>query len=417
MDQLKKNADHGSVLWTAPGYTKFHLPLDRDDDLLKNFAESIAERVNNYHRSFDEYAKTPLVTLSNLSDNIGLGQIFVKDESFRFGLNAFKVLGASYAIARTLGERLSIDSNDLSCGLLTSAEMREKIKDIVFATTTDGNHGRGVAWTARRLGVRAKIFMPKGTEESRVRAIADLGADVAVRDVNYDESVAMTAEEAEHNGWVLVQDTAWEGYEKIPLWIMQGYMTLFRECAIEIEEKTSEGPTHLFVQAGVGSLAAAAAAYLKLRYHSRPPKIIIVEPNEADCFYRSAAAGDGVPRVVGGDMPTMMAGLACGCPSISAFEILRKCADVFISCPDRVAARGMRILGAPLRGDERIISGESGASTAGMLYEIMTDDSLSALRITLGLNKRSSVLLFSTEGDTCPDNYLKVVWDGALTSV
>ncbi|MDR3332195.1 MAG: diaminopropionate ammonia-lyase [Synergistaceae bacterium] len=367
-----------------------------------------------FHSTITGYTPTPLRKLDGLARILGVRAVYVKDESYRFGLNAFKVLGCSYAIAKYLSCRLGIGISDLPYDVLTGDAVKRKLGDVTFVTTTDGNHGRGVAWTARVLRQNAVVYMPKGSSMMRFDAIAAEGASVAIRCVNYDESVRLTAAEADEKGWVVVQDTAWEGYEDIPLWIMQGYGTMASEAMEQLNAYGDPTPTHVFIQAGVGSLAGMVHGFFRAHFPKNPPKIVVAEANRADCFYQSALAGDGMPHAVTGDLDTFMAGLACGEANTIAFGILRDYASAFVSCPDYVAARGMRILGNPLTGDTYVRSGESGAVTTGLLSFIMQDNSLSPLRDSLGLGSDSSVVLFSTEGDTDPERYRSVVWDGAF---
>ena len=354
-----------------------------------------------FHSSFPQYAPTPLAELSALAAQMGLKSLLVKDESQRFGLNAFKVLGGSYAIARHIAARLGLRPEEMTFAALRSDAARAALGNAVFFTATDGNHGRGVAWTARELGCRAVVRMPKGTVKSRVENIRALGAEVTVEERNYDGCVRLAAQQAAQTpGGVLVQDTAWPGYEQIPLHIMQGYLTM----ALEADEQMEAPPTHVFLQAGVGSMAAAVAAYFEQAHPQDPPKIILVEPTAADCFFRSAAKGE--ITAVKGDMPTMMAGLACGEPSPIAWDILKGLTAAYLSCEDAAAARGMRALARPLAGDRAIVSGESGAATMGALLDAAADEKA---REALGLDERARVLLISTEGDTDPVNYRRVM--------
>ena len=354
-----------------------------------------------FHSSFPQYAPTPLAELSALAAQMGLKSLLVKDESQRFGLNAFKVLGGSYAIARHIAARLGLRPEEMTFAALRSEAARAALGNTVFFTATDGNHGRGVAWTARELGCRAMVRMPKGTAKSRVENIRALGAEVTVEDCNYDGCVRLAARQAKETpGGVLVQDTAWPGYTQTPLWIMQGYLTM----ALEADEQMVAPPTHIFLQAGVGSMAAAVAAYFRQAHPQNPPKIILVEPTAADCFFRSAANGE--ITAVTGEMRTMMAGLACGEPSPIAWDILKRLTAAYLSCEDAAAARGMRVLARPLAGDKAIVSGESGASTLGALLDAAADEKA---REALGLDGNARVLLFSTEGDTDPVNYRRVM--------
>ncbi len=376
---------------------------------LQNVAKAQA-----FHRSFPQYAVTPLAKLPGMAGRLGLGSLSVKDESYRFGLNAFKVLGGSFAMGRYIAQQLGRDVSQVDYNYLTGEKLREEFGQATFFTATDGNHGRGVAWAANRLGQKAVVHMPKGSAKSRFDNIAKEGAQVAIEEVNYDDCVRMAAAEAartEHG--VVVQDTAWEGYEEIPAWIMQGYGTMAGEAA----EQLGERPTHVFVQAGVGSLAGAVVGYFANRFPDNPPKFIVMEAQIADCLYQGAKAGDGKPRMVGGDLQTIMAGLACGEPNTIGWDILRNHADAFLSCPDWVAAKGMRMLAAPIKGDPAVTSGESGAVGMGAVSAIMEDEQYQALREALGLDGSSKVLLFSTEGDTDPDKYKRIVWGGEYPTI
>jgi diaminopropionate ammonia-lyase len=373
-----------------------------------DFSPAVAQRVREFHASFSQYCPTPLVALPGLAGELGLKNVCVKDESKRFGLNAFKVLGGSYAVARCLAQRLNLPEQGLTRSQLQGAADGK----ITFISTTDGNHGRGLAWTARELGYPCIIYMPKGSEPTRRNNILALGAQCTITDLNYDDTVRMSWNLAQEKGYVMVQDTAWDGYEQIPTWIMQGYLTLAAEILDQMQA-ASIRPTHCFLQAGVGSFAAAVAAFLVAAMGSAAPRIILVEPHAADCFYQSALAGDGKPHAVGGSLQTLMAGLACGEPSSQAWSILKDYTTAFMSCPDYMAANGMRMLAAPVHGDEALVSGESGAAGAGALHWLMCHPAAEDQREALGLNGEASVLLISTEGDTVPHIYRSIVWQGA----
>lgn len=368
--------------------------------------------VKGFHSKFPAYAPTPLVNLPLLSKHLGVGSIHIKDESKRFGLNAFKVLGGAYAIGRYLADKLGRDINTLSFTELASPEVKAKIGDITFVTATDGNHGRGVAWAAQQLGQKAVVFMPKGAAPERVQNIRNHGAECTVTDLNYDDAVRLAYKNSQEKGWIMVQDTAWEGYESIPTWIMQGYMTLAIEAMEQLVAKKAALPTHVFLQAGVGSFAGAAMGYIVEKMKDKAPTIVVVEPDLANCLYASAMADDGKPHSVGGGMHTLMAGLACGEPNTISWEIIRDNTDCFISADDSLAANGMRILAAPRPGDPQVTAGESGAIGAGLLYEIMKKPEHQELRSQLKLDANSQVLLVSTEGDTSPAIYEDVVWLG-----
>ena len=339
----------------------------------KNLAVMALDNVNQarkFHRSFPQYSVTPLAKLDGMAGQLGLGGLFVKDESYR------------------------------------------------FFTATDGNHGRGVAWAANKLGQKAVVHMPKGSTQTRFDNIAKEGASVTIEELNYDDCVRLAAKEAaETPHGVIIQDTAWDGYEEIPSWIMQGYGSMAGEAAEQLREVEVNRPTHVFVQAGVGSLAGGVVGYFANLYPNNPPKFIVMEAGAADCLYKGAEAGDGEPRIVGGDLQTIMAGLACGEPNTIGWDILRNHVSAFISCPDWVSAKGMRMLAAPVKGDPSVTSGESGAVGMGVISSIMTDDAYKELREALELDNSSQVLMFSTEGDTDPDKYKKIVWGGEYPTV
>ncbi|MBV7389681.1 diaminopropionate ammonia-lyase [Enterococcus alishanensis] len=381
-----------------------------DDQYLHLMNQENMEKAGFFHRSFPQYSETPLVDLTHMAKLLGLKDFFVKDESYRFGLNAFKVLGGSYAIANYVADKVGDDIETMTYERLTSPELEKEFGTATFYTATDGNHGRGVAWAASALGQKSVVLMPKGSAKSRFDNIANEGADVTITDVNYDEAVRMANDLAEkdENG-VMVQDTAWDGYEKLPTWIMQGYGTMASEAAKQLKEENKR-PTHIFVQAGVGSLAGAVVGYFANIYKDNPPKLVVMEAQAADCLYKSAEAKDGNIRIVDGDLDTIMAGLACGEPNTISFDILKNHVDYFVSCPDWVAAKGMRMLGNPVKGDQQVISGESGAVGMGLVAALMQDPEYVDLKNALELNSESEVLMFSTEGDTDPDNYKHIVW-------
>ena len=396
-----------TIKWAAN-----RMPSSDDRQLDVMSTENVA-KARAFHRSFPQYSITPLAKLDGMASELGLGGVYVKDESYRFGLNAFKVLGGSFAMGRYIAQQMGRDVGEMTYEYLTSPAFREEFGQATFFTATDGNHGRGVAWAANKLGQKAVVHMPKGSSQSRFDNIAKEGAQVTIEEVNYDDCVRIAAAEAaETEHGVVVQDTAWEGYEEIPAWIMQGYGTMANEAADQLRQVSVNRPTHVFVQAGVGSLAGAVVGYVTHLVPNDPPKFVVMEARVADCLYQGAVAGDGDPRIVGGDLQTIMAGLACGEPNIISWDILRNHVSAFVSCPDWVSARGMRMLGAPVKGDPRVISGESGAVGMGLLSTIMQDEAYKDLREYLELDQSSQVLMFSTEGDTDPDKYKEIVWDG-----
>jgi diaminopropionate ammonia-lyase len=384
---------------------------------LTEFNSKEMEEVYNFHKSLPNYKATPLVELDNLASYYGVEKLWVKDESKRFGLNAFKVLGGSYAIGKYLSKKLGKDMKELPFPVLISEEIKNKLGAITFVTATDGNHGRGIAWMANKLKQNSVVYMPKGSAKMRFDAIANEGAKVTITDLNYDDAVRLANENAIKNGWVMVQDTAWDGYEELPLWIMQGYSTIINEVIEQLNAAKEEIPTHIFLQAGVGSFAGAVQGYISQLYGDARPVTVICEPHGANCIYQSMKAGDGLPHAVTGDLNTIMAGLACGEPNTISWKILRDNADFSISCDDELAARGMRILSSPLADDKRVISGESGAIGLG-LFSILREKNkeYEILMKELNINEHSRILCISTEGDTDKEGYKNIVWNGAYTN-
>ena len=398
-------------------WAKNSMPKTADKQLAVMSLENVG-KARKFHESFPQYSVTPLAQLKGMAEYLGLGSLFDKDESYRFGLNAFKVLGGSFAMARYIAGQLGKDVSEVDYNYLTGDKLKEEFGQATFFTATDGNHGRGVAWAANRLGQKAVVLMPKGSVQSRFNNIAKEGAQVSIEEVNYDECVRRAnamAEKTEHG--VMVQDTAWEGYEDIPAWIMQGYGTMASEAAQQLKEAGVDRPTHIFIQAGVGSLAGAVQGYFANLFHDCEPTVVVMEAQAADCLYQGAKAGDGDIRIVDGDLSTIMAGLACGEPNIISWDILKNHSAFFVSCPDWVSAKGMRMLGAPVKGDPQVVSGESGAVGMGLIATLMTEPEYAELKQAIGLDENSRVLMFSTEGDTDPENYRKIVWGGAYQEI
>lgn len=384
---------------------------------LVGFDEKSMHDVYEFHKSLPNYKPTPLVDLANLAKYYGVKKVWLKDESKRFGLNAFKVLGGSYAIGKYLSQRLGKDINELPYNVLISDEIKKQLGELTFVTATDGNHGRGVAWMANRLNQNSVVYMPKGSAQMRFDAIAREGAKVTITDLNYDDAVRLANKGAEDYGWIMVQDTAWDGYEEIPLWIMQGYSTIINEVVEQLKAFGDEKPTHVFLQAGVGSFAGAVQGYLAHLYGDERPITVICEPHGANCIYKSMAANDGNPHNVTGDLATIMAGLACGEPNTISWKILRDNSDFSVSCDDEIAARGMRVLSSPLGDDARVISGESGAVGLG-LFTVLSEkkDEYKELMDALKIDENSKILCISTEGDTDVEGYKNVVWNGAYSN-
>lgn len=340
----------------------------------------------SFHESLPIYKPTLLRPLSALANQYGVGEIWVKDESPRFGLKAFKGLGASYAIHEILKNKPDIK---------------------VFCTATDGNHGRAVAWTARQLGKKAVVFVPEDTSRARIAAIEQEGARVEKLDKNYDQTCAYAREESKKEGWQLVQDTTWEGNEKIPALIMAGYLTHFQELESHLHTLPRPAVDLVFLQAGVGSWAASAVWYYLKRYGANRPKIVVVEPSESDGILASFKQGKRTAPT--GSLHSMMAGLNCGIPSSSAWEILQNGVDALMRIEDSYAARAMREVYYPLAEDPRIEAGESGAAGLGGFIALMSDSRFERLRNALQIDQHTKVLFYNTEGATDPENFQKII--------
>ena len=332
--------------------------------------------------SWPGYAPTPLRNLPARARALGLGAIAFKEEQHRFGLRSFKALGGAYAVKK-LAAAPSGPPAAVCCA-------------------TDGNHGRSVAWGARAAGLRCVIYIHEGVSEGRAAAIRAFGAEVRRVPGNYDDSVRIAAADAAREGWTVVSDTSWEGYQDIPRDVMQGYGVMVGE-AIAQGEGEARPPTHVFVQGGVGGIAAATVAHLWERFGPARPCIVVVEPDKADCLTRSAEAG----RVVhlSGDLDTIMAGLSCGEPSPLAWAVLDPGADAFMAIGDAAIAPAMRLLAA-----EGVVGGESGVAGLAALQIAAREP---AMRAMLGLDAASRVLLFGTEGATDPALYEALVGESA----
>ena len=355
-----------------------------DDKHLELMSEENVKKANEFHKSFPQYSVTPLQNLSSLAEYLGVKNIFCKDDSYRFGLNAFKVLGGSYAMGRYIAKEVGRDISELPYNVLSSDKLREEFGQATFFTATDGNHGRGVAWAAKRLGQKAVIRMPKGTTKTRFDNIAKEGATVTIEEVNYDDCVRMAAADG----------------------------TLVLEADQQLKEMGIDRPTHVFVQAGVGSLAGAVVGYFAHKYKDNPPIMTVCEASAADCLYRSAVAKTGNLVNVTGDLQTIMAGLACGEGNTIGWDILKNHVDVFASCPDWMSAKATRIYANPLGDDPHVVSGESGSVPLGLCYTALHDEDAKDLKEALKLDENSVILVLSTEGDTDPVRYREIVWDG-----
>lgn len=355
------------------------------------YSFAATEPIRNLHRSLKVYNETPLVELRNFKGVT----IFIKDESQRFGLKAFKGLGGVWAIYKVIIRELGLSNPTLE-EILTH---RDELAKLTFITTTDGNHGKGVSWAAGLFGCKSYVFMPRGTVEVRAQAIRDAGsATVEITDMLYDDCVKYTAQLAAQNHWHLIQDTSWAGYEEIPAQIMLGYSTLAYEA---LEQMHYQRPTHIFLQAGVGAMAGATAAVFAEVFKDNPPRITIVEPTEVACFYETMRIGDGLIHSATGNCQTMMAGLNCATPCELAWKILRRCADDAATISDDVAADAMRTLAK-----HKIVAGESGCAGFALANAALDD---AELRRALELDANSIIFVINTEGDTDPDNYKKIL--------
>ncbi len=370
--------------------------------------------VYRIHRELPEYEITPLVKLEGLAEHLGLKGIYIKDESKRFGLNAFKGLGGIYALTRIICDELNLDIANTSFSDLKKDKYRAQIQQMVFVTATDGNHGKGVAWAAGQLGCEAHVYLPVGSSELRAQAIRDAGkAQAVITEMNYDDTVRYASKIAQENGWHIVQDTSWEGYEQIPKWIAQGYTTMAEEAYLQLSKQNTV-PTHVFLQAGVGAMAGSMIGYLANRYEGCRPLFAVVEPENIAGIYYSVKVNDGNPHAAVIQEPTIMAGLNCGEPCTITWPVIRDFADWYFKCHDELAAKGMRLLAKPMGEDEKIVSGESGAVTLGLVYEICSNEKYAEIRQLLSLDENSVVLCFNTEGDTDPEQYNRIVYSEFL---
>ncbi len=369
-----------------------------------------SDDIRDLHRSLVEYQTTPLHNLTGLAQSLGIGSVFLKDESSRMGLKAFKVLGASYAIFRFLNQWLVSEGRPVLPAVDFYGGIARKVCDenqFTFCTATDGNHGRAVAWVARRLKQRAEIFVPAGTARARLNAIRDEGAGMHVVDGDYDVAVMQAARAAGENGWQIVSDTSWKDYKEIPKWIMAGYRTLFEE--IHEQPHLPAKIDLVIIQVGVGALAAAATWYYRCCHAGPQPLLIGVEPNQADCLLRSLAHPEGNMTGAAGPLDSAMAGLNCGTLSLVAWPIIRDGINGTVAVSDEYCFAAMRKLYYPARPDPRITSGESGAAGLAALLALKNGSDLDVSGPVPRLDKNTTVLLISTEGDTDPIGFRRAV--------
>jgi len=345
------------------------------------------------------YAATPLLDLCALASDIGVGKIWYKDESRRFHLKSFKALGGAYAVARQLQARILEDCGEIAAiEDLLNQRFAAIVGDIVISCATDGNHGRSVAWGCQMFGCGCVIYIHRDVSEGRKQAMEALAAEVIRIGGNYDDSVKQADQDARLHQRIIVSDTSYPGYMDIPRDIAHGYTVLLAES---ISQMDAAIPTHVFVQGGVGGLAASVCAYFWELWGSRRPRFIVVEPEAANCLQQSARAGH--PVTVEGDLDTLMAGLACGEVSLLAWEILKIGVDDFLTLGEDAVGPCMRLLA---NGDPPIEAGESAVAGIAALIGARADDALSA---ALGLDQSSRVFILGTEGATDPDLYQQLI--------
>lgn len=353
-------------------------------------------------QAWDGYQPTPLHSLSGLSRQVGVCQIWCKDESSRFGLGSFKALGGAYAVYRQLVRLIqqqtgqSVTVFDLQFG-----KYHEIVSQVTVTTATDGNHGRSVAWGAKQFGCQCVIYLHEQVSKDRAAQIAAYDAQIVRVAGNYDDSVRQSASEAERNHWLLIADTSYLGYLDVPCDVMQGYTVMIEEVFEQLPFGLQ--PSHVFVQAGVGSLAAAVFGYLCQRW-AEPPLFIVVEPKQAACLYTSNRQGK--LATISGDLNTFMACLSAGVPSLVAWQILQQVADFFLTIPDEAALRCMRLLANGVDGDPVVVAGESGCAGIAALLTVLAHPNIAQ---QLELDNNSCILLFNTEGATDPAIYQKVL--------
>jgi diaminopropionate ammonia-lyase len=386
-------------MFLANGHSDYRLALDpRDADTLSVAA---AEEVERFLRHRENHAVTPLYALRALARELGVGAIHIKDEGLRLGLGSFKALGGSYAVIRLVLDAASERfGGAVDVSALQAPDVRAIAARMTFACATDGNHGRSVAQGARVVGARSVVFVHSGVSQERVAAIARFGAEIVRVAGSYDGSVEKAARVAAENGWTVVSDTSWPGYERIPALVMQGYTAMVREALRQLPEP----PTHVFVQAGVGGVAAAVGGHLTLALADQRPIFVVVEPARAACVYESARAGRLV-KIEQGE-PTVMAMLECYEPSLIAWRVLSRVADGFMTVEEEDAVAAMKRLARPLGADSAIVAGESGGvGLAGLTRALADREARQALR----LGPQSRIFVINTEGATDPLRYAELV--------
>jgi diaminopropionate ammonia-lyase len=377
-----------------------------------------AKTVEGVINAVFDYQPTPLVELKQQAASLGLSEVHVKDEGRRLGLRSFKALGGAYAVIRLVLERLSATTGkhaslselprsasgslayDRTRNTGGTARFHEVAKGMVFACATDGNHGQSVAAGAHLVGARAVIFVHEGVTPERVDAISKFGAEIRVVKGSYDDAVAEAKVQAKFNGWTLLSDTTWPGYTDIPQWVMQGYSLITAEALKQL----ARPPTHVFLQAGVGGMAAAIAYTMNEAWPQAEVKFVVVEPDRAACLLASAKAGKAV--AIEPQEPTLMSMLECYEPSLLAWDVLSPLVTAFVAVGEQQAVEAMKVLAFPLKGDRGIVAGESGAAgLAGLLYALATPE----LAAAVGLGHKSRILLINTESATDEARYAELL--------
>ena len=348
------------------------------NQILKSLSKKDIDEAYSSISSWESYAPTPLIELNKLSNELSLNNIFYKDESKRFNLKSFKALGGAYAVEKvTKGN-----------------------KDIVVSTATAGNHGRSVAWGAKRLGLKCKIFISEFVSEARGQAMSDLGAEVIKVKGNYEKSLIECIKHSTKNNWQIVQDVAWKDYMIVPKYTMAGYTVMMKEISDQVKD---DQITHIILQAGVGGMAGAMIAGMA-RYLKNVPETIVVEPDSAACVMESIKTGK--IEKIDIKRESLMGGMSCGEVSLVPWEILKNSVKFCISLPDDDIAKTMKLLGNSTFSEERIIAGENSAPGVVSLIASCSDDEI---KKQLKLDSKSNILVIGCEGDTDKKMYQKLI--------
>lgn len=365
--------------------------------------EKMLDEARAIIKSWPGYEETPLVSLDGLARAVGVKKIWYKDESARFGLRSFKALGGAYAVLRILLDRLAAEGEKVditNSDILSNERFRNLARTVTVTCATDGNHGRSVAWGSQMFGCRCVIYLHEGVSLERQKAIESFGAEVVRSKGNYDDSVRHAARDAETYNRIVVSDTSYPGYTDIPRYVMAGYTVMSGEVIDRIGGQLS----HVFVQGGVGGLAAAMLAHFWMTFGNKRPHFLVIEPDKADCLYQSALFG--APATVHGALDTIMAGLACGEPSHLAWAVLAQGADSFATIPDAGIPETMRLMAQSPYGDPSIEAGES--AVAGLAFLLAAAARPEILQ-SLGLDQNAEILIVGSEGATDPILYQQII--------